>query len=269
MGSYNVKDFIAPGQGAGIRQPKSAAELKALAQTLKEADCDIVALQEVGSKKLLEQFVEQRLDGAYKHVAFVPGNDRSGLSLAVISKYPILQVVTHRGDRIPRADGRGSTHFTRDFLRADIKVNDETLTVYNTHGKARLGESSTEYQRIDEARAARTIVLKDMAPFPKRLYVVSGDMNDNTYNKSVQTLAKGDGRGTQLKDTLQDKPRDQQLTWLVPGQERGHQFDHILFPEQQSDRFQGSRVHSQGPHTDLASDHYLISADFDLPERPG
>lgn len=269
MGSYNVKDFIAPGQGAGIRQPKSLAELKALAQTLKEADCDIVALQEVGSKKLLEQFVEQRLDGAYGHVAFVPGNDRSGLSLAVISKYPISQVVTHRADQIPRGDGRGNTHFTRDFLRTDIQVNDQTVTIYNTHGKARLGESSTEYQRIDEARAARSIVLKDMAPFPKRLFVVSGDMNDNTYNKSVQMLAKGDGRGPQLKDSLEGKQREDQLTWLVPGQERGHQFDHILFPDQQSARFQGSQVHSQGRHTDLASDHYLLSADFELPERPG
>jgi len=272
IGSYNAKDFIAPSQGNGVRQAKSTQELRALADTLKAADCDIVSLQEVGSKKLLEQFAEQRLGGAYQHVALVPSNDRSGLNLGLISKYPILKVVSHKNDRIPTADGKGTTHFTRDFLRIDLDVNGEVVTVYNTHGKARMGDPVTEQQRLAEAQAGRNILLKDMASFPSRLVVVTGDLNDNTHNRSVQTLAKGDGRGIQLKDSLEGKSREDQLTWIVPGlspgEVRGHQFDHVLYPATQEGKFRGSQVHSDAKNADLASDHYLVSADFEI-AKPG
>ena len=270
IGSYNVKDFVAPSQGQGVREAKSNQELRALADTLKEADCDVVALQEVGSKKLLQKFVAERLGGAYKHVALVPSNDKSGLNLALISKYPITKVVSHKNDRIAHPDG-GTTHFTRDFLRVDVDDNGEAVTVYNTHAKARMGDVTTEQQRIAEARAGREIMLKDMASFPSRLFVVTGDMNDNTHNRSVQTLARGDGRGVQLKDSLEGKPRDQQLTWLVPGvpyDVSGHQFDHVLYPDNQKDKFLGSQVHSDAKNADVASDHYLVSADFRI-FKPG
>lgn len=273
IGSYNVKDFIAPSQGNGVRNGKTTQELRALADTIKESDCDVIALQEVGSKKLLEKFVQERLGGAYQHVALVPSNDKSGLSLALISKYPITKVVSHKNDRIPTANGRGTTHFTRDFLRTDVNVNGEEVTVYNTHGKARLGDATTEEQRIAEARAGREILLKDMRVFPsRRLVVVTGDMNDETHNRSVQALAKGQGQGVQLLDSLEHKPRQEQLTWIVPGMDprvvRGHQFDHILYPAEQKDRFLGSQVHSEAKNADLASDHYLVSADFQI-FKPG
>ncbi|MBN9414730.1 MAG: endonuclease/exonuclease/phosphatase family protein [Candidatus Eremiobacteraeota bacterium] len=268
IGSYNVKDFIAPSQGGGVRQAKSNQELRALAQTIKEADCDVVALQEVGSKSLLEKFVKERLNGSYEHVALVPSNDRSGLNLALISKYPITKVVSHKNDRIPTLDGQGTTQFTRDFLRTDVDVNGETVTVYNTHGKARMGDVATESQRIAEAKAGREILLQDMKPFPSRLVVVTGDMNDETHNRSVQTLAKGQGDGMQLVDSLADKPREEQLTWIIPSMDpnanRGLQFDHVLYPAGQKEKFVGSQVHSKAKGADQASDHYLVSADFNI-----
>ncbi|MBS2040159.1 endonuclease/exonuclease/phosphatase family protein [bacterium] len=271
IGSYNVKDFVAPSQGQGIRAAKSNQELKALADTLKEADCDVVALQEVGSKKLLEKFVQEKLGGAYQHVALVPSNDRSGLNLALISKFPITKVVSHKNDRISKPDGQ-VTQFSRDFLRFDVDVNGEAVTVYNTHAKARLGDPNSEQQRLAEASAGRAIVLKDMAAFPSRLFVVTGDMNDNTHNRSVQTLVRGDGRGPTLKDSLEGKPREEQLTWLVPGlnghDQRGHQFDHVLYPAHQQSKFVGSQVHSRAKNADLASDHYLVSADFEIAKPP-
>ena len=271
VGSYNVKDFIAPSQGNGVRTGKSTQELRALADTIKESDCDVIALQEVGSKKLLEKFVQERLGGSFQHVVLVPSNDKSGLSLALISRYPITKVVSHKNDRIPTADGRATTHFTRDFLRTDIDVNGEPVTVYNTHGKARLGDAATEQQRIAEAQAGREILLKDMQAFPSRLVLVTGDLNDETHNRSVQALAKGKGEGVQLVDSLAHKPRQQQLTWIIPGMDptvvRGHQFDHVLYPAEQQDRFLGSQVHSEAKNADVASDHYLVSADFAIPRH--
>lgn len=264
VGSYNVKDFIAPGQGNGIRQPKSKTELKALAETLKDADCDVVCLQEIGSKALLEKFVKERLDGAYQHIVFVPGNDKSGVSLAMISKYPFTKVVSHRNDRVPRGDGNGFTHFTRDFLRADVQVGDQTVTVYNTHGKARMGERSTAYQREDECWAGRDIIMREMAPYPKRLYVVTGDFNDEANDKSVRALAEGDGRGPRLKDSLEGKSRAERITF--EGDRNSHQFDHILYPVAQQARFRGSQVHNRAPGAKIASDHYLVTADFEIPD---
>lgn len=266
LGSYNVKDFIAPSQGRGVRFAKSKQELRALADTIRESGCDVIALQEVGSKKLLEQFVKERLGGEYRHVVLVPSNDRSDLNLALISKFPVAKVVSHKNDRIPTADGRGTTQFTRDFLRTDVDIDGEMVTIYNTHGKARLGDASTEAQRVAEARAGRQILLNDMKSFPKRLVVVAGDMNDETHNRSLQTLAKGDGQGVQLVDSLEGKPLQDRTTWVVPGQGgrsvRGFQFDHLLFPAFHKSRFVSSQVHSTGKGADIASDHYLLSSDF-------
>lgn len=273
IGSYNVKDFIAPSQGRGIRQPKSHQELSALADTIKESGCDIIALQEVGSKELLKRFIKGRLGDEYPHVSFVPGNDRSGLNLAVISKYPISNVVSHRKDRFLTADGSSTTQFVRDVVRTDVNVQGETVAIYNTHGKARLGNPATEEQRIAEARAGREILLQDMQAFPAQLVLVAGDMNDETHNRSVQALARGDGQGPQMVDSLADKSSEEKMTWMIPGESRsgrlGLQFDHLLYPEHLQGCFLGSQVHSQANNAGLASDHYLVSADFLIRTLPG
>ncbi len=286
IGSYNVKNLFAkedivPGSRT---PPKSERSMDALAENIRRADADIVTLQEVSSKKTLTNFMESRgLSETYPYVAHVDGNSSRGINVAVISKYPFTEVISHKDARFPLADGSGETMFSRDLLRVDVDTDGipgADVTVYTTHTKSRRpagpGEINSDTQRISEGMAIRNIAENEMKAFPGRLFVITGDFNDNTNNKSVQAvLDPKDGREV-WKDSLAHLPKNERNTWPAnPTKTNGfspEQFDHIIYPSSMEDKMTGSRIHryerSDSSDTrwvsSTASDHLMISADFKI-----
>lgn len=288
IGSYNVKNLFAKEDlGKGSRTPaKSEISMDALAENIRRTDADIVTLQECSSKKTLDNFMHSRgLDEAYPNVAFVPGNSSRGINVAIISKYPFTEVVSHKEARFPLADGSGETMFSRDLLRADVNVDGvpgADLTVYTTHCKSRRpsnpGEVSADTQRLSEGRAIRDIAEKEMSAFPGRLFVVTGDFNDNTDDASVQAVLNPKNGGEKWLDSLDHLPANERNTWPAnPKKGNGfapEQFDHIIYPSSMDDRLIDSQVHRYEQSEDgkirwvssAASDHLQISAHFKLHE---
>lgn len=286
IGSYNVqnmfaKEDITPGSRT---RPKDEFSMTALAENLRRADADIVALQEVSSKKTLDAFMKNHgLSEMYPHVAHVPGNSDRGINVAIISKYPFETIVTHKDESFPLADGSGETKFSRDFLRADVDVDGvpgADVTVYTTHSKSRRpadpGETSSDVQRLSEAQAMRDIAEKEMKPYPGRLYVLTGDMNDNTNDPSIQAILKPKDGGEQWLDSLDHLPEDKRNTWPANPTKGGRfgpeQFDHIIYPSSQDGKMKESQVVRYEASLDgkykwlssAASDHLMIKAEFDL-----
>ena len=71
-------------------------------------------------------------------VTTAAGNDKRGINVAVLSKYPITNVVSNASNRFP-VDGK-SEGFSRDFLEATVKVSDQfEFTLGTTHLKAQSG----------------------------------------------------------------------------------------------------------------------------------
>lgn len=285
VGSYNVENLFAKEDipdGARMR-PKWEGAQAALADNLKMADADVVSLQEVSSKRTLETFLQRHeLAAMYPYVAHVVGNSDRGINVAVISKYPFETIVTHKDEKFPLADGSGQSQFSRDLLRVDVNLDQAPgaeLSVYTTHSKSRRpadpGETSSDVQRLSEAQATRSIVEREMKPYPGRLYVVTGDLNDNTDDKSVQAMLNPP-RGEKWLDSLDHLPAQERNTWPSdPARSRGHgpeQFDHILYPASADGQLVESRVHRydaspDGRHKDVsknASDHLMITAEFKL-----
>lgn len=287
VGSYNVKNLfakedIAPGNRT---RPKPEFELEALSRVLKNADADVVALQELSSEKTLKSFMKQYgLDKIYPNVAHINGNSDRNINVGVISKYPFETVVTHKDQKFPLIDGSGETKFSRDLLRVDVNTDGQPgaeLTVYTTHSKSRRPSEgpgpSSDTQRASEGRAMRQIVDEEMKPYPNRLFVMTGDWNDNTNDASVQEVLNPKS-GEKFVDSLAHLPADERNTWPAnPNAGHGHdpeQFDHIVYAESKAGQMQGSTIHRYEATPDgkykwlssAASDHLMISAKFVLPE---
>jgi endonuclease/exonuclease/phosphatase family metal-dependent hydrolase len=280
LGTYNVKNWFAPEDANPElgKRPKPEQELSALAKNIGASGADIVTLQEVGtSESNVKQFFDTKLHGEFPYLAYKDTNDARGVHVVVASKYPITNVVSHTGETFPLGDGTGTTHFSRDLLRADIDVKGIPMTVYTTHAKSRRtyapndpahpGGENPDNQRIGEGKAIASIVAREMKEYPNRLFVVTGDLNDGTEDKSVQAIMHP-ADGPQLFDTLQGQPESARRTWPADlSKAHGHgseQFDHVLVPEAQKDRVLGEKIINIPQVSQVASDHLEIVTEFNL-----
>ena len=265
-------------------RPKSERSLAALAESLDRMDADVVTLQELSSRETLENHLLSRRDLAekYPHIAYVRGNDERGIQIGVISKYPLTEVVTHKDTTFPFLDGSGDGKFSRDFLRVDVNLDEDPeaeLTVYNTHSKSRRpadpGEVNADVRRASEAAAMREIAEREMSSYPSRLFVLTGDFNDNTDDESLQHILNPE-EGEAWLDSLDHLPADERNTWPANPTRRGRfdpeQFDHIIYPERFDDQLVSSSPirYEQSLDSDTrwvssaASDHLPVVAEFEI-----
>ena len=117
-----------------------------------------------------------------------------------------------------------------------------------------------------------------MAEFPNRMFVVTGDMNDNTDDPPVQVILNGTEPGAEKwVDSLDHLAADDRNTWPAnPNHTRypPEQFDHIIYPQ----RFDG-QVTRHAPLrfnesidsdtrwvSSAASDHLPVIADLEIKE---
>ena len=280
LGQYNIENWFTPAEAdpAMGKRVKSQAELDQMARNIDQSGADVVTLNEVGTNlENVKAFFAQKLPGKFPFIAMAETNDARGVHVAVASKYPITNVVSHTDARFPLADGSGETKFSRDLLRADIDVKGIPMTIYTTHAKSRRvyapgdpahpGGENPDNQRIAEGREAVRIMQSEMKAYPGRFYALMGDLNDGTEDKSVQAILNPPG-GDSMVDTLQGQPEKERRTWPAdPRKGHGHgpeQFDHIIVPASQRDKVLDSHVVDIPGVSQQASDHLQIVAKVSL-----
>ncbi|MBI3929753.1 MAG: endonuclease/exonuclease/phosphatase family protein [Armatimonadetes bacterium] len=259
VGTYNVKNMFDhldqnPREG---NKAKPEKELEALARVIERSGADVVALQEVENREVLQHFVDEYLAGEFTDVVLVEGNDGRGIDVALISKFPVTDAVSHKDNVFPLPDGSGTTQFRRDALRVDVDIPGYPMSVYTVHLKSRLGGPEATAQRQAEASELRRVVNQEMAPFPKHNFVVTGDFNDSPPTETLRRVLQGEAGDEPLVDVLEGKPWDERDTWPSRGPNR--QFDFVIMPEHMGDNLVDSRVH-QYPESKRASDHLMVTA---------
>lgn len=277
---FGTRDITDPSR----QRPKSERSLDALAESIERMDADVMTFQELSSKETLEADLLSRRDlrEKYPYVGFIQGNDKRGINVGVVSKYPFNAVVSHKDEVVPLADGSGNTKFSRDLLRVDINADndpDTELSVYTTHLKSRRpasgGAINSDLQRLSEATAAREIIEKEMKPFPSRMWVVTGDLNDGTEDASVQSMLNPKDGGEKWVDSLASYPKDQRATWPAnPTDTRFApvQFDHVIVAESKKDQLISSEPVRYNESIDsdtkwvssTASDHLPVLSKFEI-----
>lgn len=172
--SYNAENF---NKLNGGNNQKAQEKIKALAEVIEKESPDVIALQEVGDKALLEAFNKQYLKGAYPNVVshWIP--NRGSMQVALMSRKGIDIADSKSHWKEMCADNQCAGK--RDFLEATFKTNTGyQFTVFNAHLKSMRGdEAQTAPLRMQDAKTAATILKKFLASKPKAHVLVTGDFN--------------------------------------------------------------------------------------------
>ncbi|WP_373532674.1 endonuclease/exonuclease/phosphatase family protein [Vampirovibrio sp.] len=206
--SYNAQDFY---QTPKNRQIKSQAAIRALAEVIEKENPDVVALQEVGDKGILNQFNIRHLKGQYPNIVSNPVWAKSQHQLAFLSKgnIKVVETKSHWKEFCKLSQGAA----VRDLLEATFET--ETgyrFTVFNSHLKSmRGGEGKTAPVRWKEANAAAQIIQRHLQDRPEAHVFITGDLNthyDSNEGKPViealERLGQPDGEPLFTEVTLKD-----------------------------------------------------------------
>lgn len=218
LATFNLKDFFLP----RVESERSVVEAKVanVVSSLRRANADILALQEIGSPELVDRVISETPELGYGP-AMYGSEDRRGIRNAILSRRPILWSQVHRavaldfptfvvGDpspfqnRIPlrrgvvhvRVDGGSvgevdvlTTHFKSNLPSMQKtgdggEVPDRDLTAAGASAVRSL------VQRVAEALFVRRLVDDVFMRSPDHAICVMGDLNDTVDSLPV-TLLRG------------------------------------------------------------------------------
>ncbi len=247
-------DVIDPVTNDDQTPPKCEQSCRAVAQIIDSSEADLVALQEIENLGMLERLTSYHgLDEKYPHRILIPGNDPRGADLALISRYPLQAVKSHR-ERILGWSRWQPRRFRRDLLQSDVQLpNGETLRVYIVHYPA---SKKAHWSRLREAEATREILLEQSASYPTDHQVVMGDFNAMRESDPLALLTSTGG----LHNTSQN------LAYSYghrPGSRGRKLVDHILCSPSLVPHHRSSEI-LHHPLEELASDHLPVVADFEF-----
>lgn len=264
VATFNVKNFFDalddPHHADDV--PTAAevdAKIAALGQALRQLKADVLALQEVENRQLLDRLNQQELASlAYAHVRLIEGNDIRGINVALLSRYPVPKTTSHVYDRFPGVDGDTKTYgFSRDCLEVTVEpASGRQLLLLINHLRATDGTQEAINRRLAQAQRVRQIVDDELKKHPDRNLAVVGDLNDTPDSKTAQLIRDGNPA---LADLLTLVPTAERYTY------KKQQLDYVLAaPGLSADLVPGTVKADHGQLFKDASDHYPVVARFKL-----
>ena len=176
VASYNVENLFdlkrssteypgyIPGGAAGWDQGMLDKKLSHVARVIHDLDADILALQEIESRRAL-RLLNQRLKTPYPYAA-IADHKATTVKCALLTRHPVKEA----------SEIRVSGESARNILKAEIEIAGHALIVFVNHWKAKSGPESA---RLPYARALAAAI-EDLAKDAD--FVVTGDLNAN-YNE--------------------------------------------------------------------------------------
>lgn len=264
LATYNVQDLFdatdAPeSHDEVVTENQLRNKLTRLGRVLHLLDADVIGLMEVETRGVLQRLNHEYLgDLGYTDAVLVEGNDPDrGIDVALLSRFPVVQIVSHAAETF--TDDQGSTRriFSRDCLECHVRLpSGETLVVLVNHLKSkRGGVDETAPLRLTQARRVREIADGLTAQFP--LIAVVGDLNDTPDSSPLQALTQSGG----LSDCVEDVPEAHRYSFVHAGQPE--RIDYVLASSALRRRLMPNSVFI--PHNTWAkraSDHYPVRVTF-------
>jgi endonuclease/exonuclease/phosphatase family metal-dependent hydrolase len=209
-----------------------------LAQTIREAEADIVMMTEVGGHESLENFARFVLNDEYYSIS-LPSNSDRGIDLGYLIKKTLLfkvDVKTHINYPLP-----GPAHrFSRDVLRLDLSLDGKiSLILLLVHIKSKLDLKKTDF----EGRTRRVLEVKGLLEIYRQLLpqkvpvLVGGDFNGHAGEVDTEEEFKSLYAETDLKDIayLAQIPPEERFSYIYftrGGNRFVQQIDYLFISEQ-------------------------------------
>ena len=278
----DVDDPALTGNLEDIDDTKPEPQLRALADTIRRLDADVLCLEEIENQTVLLRLRDDYLaDMGYDHVLSPDAGDPRGIEQAVLSRFPVVgheQWIEHPlggvhpdlyGSEPNWYAGQPIT-FKRSPLRVDIEIPADVtggdpydLTLYVVHFKS---GRYNDYWREAEASALAQQIVAQRTNDPAANIAVLGDLNATPDQAPVRTLLT-----TGFADTLADVPAPDSTT-----HESGRRIDYVLvnpalgaelvqgspFVLGTPARHAGSDYRVTPPPPGYASDHYPVAIDI-------
>lgn len=269
IATYNVLDLFDPEDAAS--RGRLDRRIAKLASRLREADADVVALQEIASKEALVTLA-RAAGGAYAE-PIIARADRRGIACALLTRRPVLSVEmldahelpfpVFREDDPPPFPGRLSLRRAVPVARIDAGALG-SVTVASVHFKSRRGvprrdaegndlpatrqgEEAEEELRAMVLRAAEALYVRHaidrlFGGRPDEQLVVCGDFNDILTSTPVRIVM---GRGEfALHSCAHGIPPEQRISVRHGGDPAA--IDHVLASSRLFERVQSARFLNEG-----------------------
>jgi len=253
---HNFFDSVDDRYGDTVPRPEQVDKKVAdLAEALDKIGADVVAVQEVEKRTLLERLAQR---AGYRYAILVSGNDRArGINVGLLSKLKVKGYASHRADRLPYVEGAAlETKFSRDCLEVHLLTPEPVILLVN-HFKSKVGKGkSSDSKRRAQAMRVVQIVGDLEKAYPGRALAVLGDMNDSLASWPLEPLAHAS-----LFDPFVNLVPEQRYTLKHRGQLEA--LDQILINRSLSRHW--LRDSSQVGHDKLfkhCSDHFPMWLDF-------
>jgi len=191
---------------------KKAEEKARLAAVLRGMAADIVALQEVESRPVVQRFVDEYLADFKYEVVLYEGNSDRGIDVALLSRLPVGPVTSHRHLDLTDSGGQ-PMRFQRDLLQ--VRITPEgflPFDVFVVHLKSKHGgEEASLPIRAGEAKAIRSLFDDLLHADSQARFLICGDFNDTIESQPLQTII---GAGpVALRGFYDDLPSEKRITY--------------------------------------------------------
>jgi endonuclease/exonuclease/phosphatase family metal-dependent hydrolase len=304
VATWNLENLFLPGtEGGPPDQVTYERKLAQLAGMIERIEPDVLAVQEVGDAKALDE-LRARLAGEWQ-AELSPDADDRGIRVGFLSRHALTDVeriraFPERTDPVRlQDDGTTTTQMGRGALRARIDFEGTAVDLVTAHLKSKLLRFANDrFSPRDEderaryagyalaLRAAEAITLRDRATAllgEGRTVVVLGDLNDEPLAATTQILLGPPGSELETPGFPQPDKGDPQRLWNVaPTLPEGRAYsrvfngrpeliDHILVSHRLALRLDSADTGTtdlpsiSGPRPpSTGSDHAPVLARFDL-----
>jgi endonuclease/exonuclease/phosphatase family metal-dependent hydrolase len=188
------------------------------ARVVNAIDADVQAVVEVEDRTTLEDFGKlDIIQNPFAWNMLIDGNDTRGIDVGLLSKLPIVNVITHIFDKTLQ----GERIFSRDCLQLELKLSDgRPLHVLINHFKSQGYGSPASNNAKRKLQADRVIEILQDFNLATELVVVCGDFNDKPDSAPLTALLQV----SNLTDVLTTLPAGEP-TWTYKDKK---QIDYLL-----------------------------------------
>lgn len=198
---YSLQDRDGDGQN---NDPKPVEERRAVIEIIRQANPDILAVQEMGDPSVFQEFLFALKEAglSYEHVEYLR-RGKSNSTMALLSRYPFIVTESHLDDIY--SIGEAKMPVARGFIDVVVRINPSyTIRILVAHLKAKVFSpmGHTEMRR-NEARLLNKHVRKAIKADASANVLVMGDLND-----SYQSAALREVMGKRQRILFDMRPKD-------------------------------------------------------------
>jgi endonuclease/exonuclease/phosphatase family metal-dependent hydrolase len=188
VATYNVENYL--DEATRTRFVKSPESKAKVCETICAIQPDVIALQEMGSEKALEELqASLRARGLdLPHREHVSGFD-TNVHVAILSRFPFSARRPHTNDTFLLSGHR--LRVSRGIAEVDVRVAPDysfTLLVAHLKSKRPVPEADEAEWRLEEAKVLREKIDAHLLKTPDANLVVVGDFNDSRDSASTKAV---------------------------------------------------------------------------------